>query len=61
MPAGFDPVRRALLLERYARAQRDSGRVAEADASLEQALALLPAGEATRAHAVVLSSLAGLR
>ncbi len=58
LPAGFDPSRRALLLERYARAQRDSGRVAEARASLEQALALLPAGQPTRAHAVVLSSVA---
>ena len=30
LPAGADPVRRALLLERYAQAQRDAGRVAEA-------------------------------
>jgi len=58
IPAGTDPVRRALLLERYAQAQRDAGRVAEAVGSLEQALALLPAGETTRAHAVVLASLA---
>jgi DNA-binding CsgD family transcriptional regulator/tetratricopeptide (TPR) repeat protein len=58
IPAGADPVRRALLLERYAQAQRDAGRVAEAVGSLEQALALLPVGQATRVHAVVLASLA---
>ncbi len=58
MPAGFDPVRQALLLERYAQAQRDAGRVAEAAGSLEQALALLPAGQTTRVHAVVLAALA---
>ena len=58
VPAGADPVRRALLLERYAQAQRDAGRVAEAVGSLEQALALLPVGQTTRAHAVVLASLA---
>jgi ATP/maltotriose-dependent transcriptional regulator MalT len=58
IPAGADPVRRALLLERYAQAQRDAGRVAEAVESLELALALLPADQTTRAHAVVLASLA---
>ena len=58
IPAGADPVRRALLLERYAQAQRDAGRVAEAVGSLEQALALLPVGQTTRAHAVVLASMA---
>jgi DNA-binding CsgD family transcriptional regulator len=58
LPPGFDPVRKALLLERYAQAQRDAGRVAEAVASLQQALALLPGGQPTRAHAVVLASLA---
>ena len=58
IPAGADPVRRALLLERYAQAQRDAGRVAEAVGSLEQALALLPVGQTTRVHAVVLASLA---
>ncbi|HEY2286713.1 MAG TPA: AAA family ATPase, partial [Streptosporangiaceae bacterium] len=51
-------VRRALLLERYAVAQRDSGRVAAAVASLEQALALLPADPVTREHAVILAALA---
>ena len=35
LPADCDPVRRALLLERYALAQRDSGQVAEAIASLQ--------------------------
>jgi ATP/maltotriose-dependent transcriptional regulator MalT len=58
LPAGSDPLRRALLLERSAQAQRDSGRAAEALASLEQALALLPAGRTTRAHAVVLAAMA---
>jgi DNA-binding CsgD family transcriptional regulator len=58
LPAGSDPIRRALLLERYSQAQRDSGHGAEAVASLEQALALLPAGQTSRAHAVVLASLA---
>jgi predicted ATPase len=58
LPAGSDPVRRALLLERYAQAQRDSGRPADAVASLKEALALLPADQTSRAHAVVLASLA---
>jgi DNA-binding CsgD family transcriptional regulator len=58
LPGGSDPVRRALLLERYALAQRDSGRQAEAVQSLRQALALLPAGQPSRAHAIVLASLA---
>ena len=58
LPAGFDPVRRALLLERYAVTQRDSGRPAEAVATLREALGLLPEGQASRAHAVVLATLA---
>ena len=60
LPPGFDPVRKALLLERYAQAQRYAGRGTEAAASLEQALALLPAGQTTRVHAVVLAALAAL-
>ena len=56
LPGDADPVRRALLLERYALVQRDSG--AAADASLRQALALLPAGDTSRARAVVLAALA---
>jgi DNA-binding CsgD family transcriptional regulator/tetratricopeptide (TPR) repeat protein len=59
LPAEGDSVRRALVIERRARALRDSGRETEAIAELERALALLPAGEVTRAHAVVLASLAG--
>ncbi|HEY3976986.1 MAG TPA: AAA family ATPase [Streptosporangiaceae bacterium] len=59
LPGGSDPVRRALLLERYALAQRDSGRVAAAVTSLEQALAMLPADPVTREHAAVLAALAG--
>ena len=55
LPADRDPVRRALLLEQYAQAQRDSGHPAEAATSLEQALALLPE-EPTRARAAVLAS-----
>ena len=58
LPGGSDPVRRALLLERYALAQRDSGLQAEAVQSLQEALALLPAGQSSRAHAVVLAALA---
>ncbi len=58
LPADADPTRRALLLERYALAQRDSGGGADAVASLGQALALLPEAETTRAHAVVLAALA---
>ena len=58
LPDGSDPVRRALLLERYALAQRDSGRQAEAVQSLREALALLPDGQPSRAHAVVLAALA---
>jgi ATP/maltotriose-dependent transcriptional regulator MalT len=58
LPEGTDPVRRALLMERYATAQRDAGQADAAVTSLEQALELLPTGPATRAHAVVLASLA---
>ncbi len=60
VPPDADPVRRALLLERYAEAQRDCGRADEAAASLEQALALLPADQTVRAHAVVQAALATL-
>jgi len=58
LPADADRVRRALLLERYAMVQRDTGVPAEATESLRQALALLPAGETNLAHAVVLAALA---
>ncbi|HET9968667.1 MAG TPA: AAA family ATPase [Streptosporangiaceae bacterium] len=58
LPAAGDAVRRALVLDRRARAQRDTGRESESVATLEEALALLPADQVTRAHAVVLSSLA---
>ncbi len=58
LPAGADPARRALLLEQYAIAQRDSGRPGDAVRSLEQGLAALPVGPATRAHAVLEASLA---
>jgi DNA-binding CsgD family transcriptional regulator/tetratricopeptide (TPR) repeat protein len=58
LPAEGDVVRRALVLERRARALRDTGRETEAIASLEEALALLPADQVTMAHAVVLASLA---
>ena len=57
LPPGFDPVRRALLLERRGHALLDAS-PAEAVAALEQALALLPPEPATRAHAAVLASLA---
>jgi DNA-binding CsgD family transcriptional regulator len=58
LPPGAGPVRRALLLERHAVVLRDSGRGTAAMASLEQALALLPADPATREHAVVLAATA---
>ncbi len=58
LPDGADPVRRALLLERYALAQREAGRQDEATRSLRQALALLPADQPSRARAVVLATLA---
>jgi tetratricopeptide (TPR) repeat protein len=58
LPAEGDVVRRALVLDRRARTLRDTGREAESVATLEEALALLPADQVTRAHAVVLSSLA---
>jgi DNA-binding CsgD family transcriptional regulator len=58
LPAEGDAVRRALVLDRRARALRDTGRESESVATLEEALALLPADQVTRAHAVVLASLA---
>jgi DNA-binding CsgD family transcriptional regulator/transcriptional regulator with XRE-family HTH domain/tetratricopeptide (TPR) repeat protein len=58
LPEGTDPVRRALLLERYAHAQRDRGQQPAAVRSLREALALLPADQSSRAHAVVLATLA---
>ncbi len=58
LPSDFDPVRRVLLLERYARALRDSGWPAESVTTLREALALLPDEGLTRAHAVVLATLA---
>ncbi|HET9973233.1 MAG TPA: AAA family ATPase [Streptosporangiaceae bacterium] len=58
LPPGFDPVRRALLLEWRAQVLRDASRAAEAVTTLEQALALLPPERTTRAHAVVLGALA---
>jgi tetratricopeptide (TPR) repeat protein len=59
LAAGADPVRRALLLERRARSQRDLGHEADVTVTLENALALLPAGQMTTAHAIVLAALAG--
>jgi DNA-binding CsgD family transcriptional regulator len=53
-----DPVSRALLLERYAVVQRDSSDPAAATATLRRALALLPSDQVTRAHAVVLATMA---
>ena len=58
-PSGADRVRRALLLERYAVVQRDSSEPAQAAATLQQALGLLPPDQVTRAHAVVLATMAG--
>ena len=58
LPTDFDPVRRALLLERYALTQRESGCAAEAVATLREALALLPESQPSRVQAVVLATLA---
>jgi predicted ATPase/DNA-binding CsgD family transcriptional regulator len=57
--SGADPVQHALLLERYAVVQRDSSDPAAATATLQRALDLLPADRVTRAHAVVLATMAG--
>jgi DNA-binding CsgD family transcriptional regulator/tetratricopeptide (TPR) repeat protein len=53
-----DPLRHALLLERYAVVQRDSSDPAAATATLQRALALLPPDQVTRAHAVLLATMA---
>jgi DNA-binding CsgD family transcriptional regulator len=58
LPPGFDPVRRALLLERRAKALRDLGRPAQAVAALEEAMTLLPPERTSWAHAIVLCALA---
>ncbi len=58
LPAEGDAVRHALMLDRRAQTQRDTGRESDAITTLERALALLPPDQVTRAHAVVLSSLA---
>jgi predicted ATPase/DNA-binding CsgD family transcriptional regulator len=58
-PSGGDPVQHALLLERYAVVQRDSSDPAAATMTLRRALDLLPADKVTRAHAVVLATMAG--
>jgi DNA-binding CsgD family transcriptional regulator/tetratricopeptide (TPR) repeat protein len=63
LPDTASPVRRALLLEQRAVIQRDSGHQPAAVASLEKGLALLPAAgdaDASRAHAVLLATLAGV-
>jgi DNA-binding CsgD family transcriptional regulator len=54
-----DPLRHALLLERYAVVQRDSSEPAAAAATLQRAFGLLPSDQVTRAHAVVLATMAG--
>jgi DNA-binding CsgD family transcriptional regulator/tetratricopeptide (TPR) repeat protein len=53
-----DPLRHALLLERYAVVQRDSSEPAAATATLQRALDLLPPDQVSRAHAVVLATMA---
>jgi DNA-binding CsgD family transcriptional regulator/tetratricopeptide (TPR) repeat protein len=54
-----DRLRRALLLARFAVVQRDASTPEEAAETLRRALALLPPDQVTRAHAVVLATLAG--
>jgi DNA-binding CsgD family transcriptional regulator len=58
LPPNSDPVRRALLLERYAAIQLSSGWCEQAVATLRDALALLPESPANRPHALVLAALA---
>src|SRR6266702_2033694 len=58
LPPDKDPERRALLLRQDALVQTELGMLSEAAETLRGALALLPAGETTRAHAVVLMTLA---
>jgi len=55
---GSDPQQCALLLGRYAMVQRDSSEPAAATATLQRALELLPTDQVTRAHAVVLATMA---
>src|SRR6202012_1740275 len=58
LPAEGDAVRRALVLDRRAGTLRDTGREGESGGPLGEALRPLAADQVTRAHAVVLSSLA---
>ena len=58
LPPDKDPERRALLLRQDALVQTELGMLSEAAETLQGALALLPAGETTRAHAIVLMTLA---
>ena len=53
------PLPRALLLERYGVVQLALGQPEAAAATLQQALGLLPPDQVTRAHAVVLATMAG--
>ncbi len=55
---GKDPERQALLLWQHALAQIELGALGPAAETLREALALLPADEVTRTHAVVLTDLA---
>ncbi|MGH3246377.1 MAG: LuxR C-terminal-related transcriptional regulator, partial [Trebonia sp.] len=54
-----DPLQHALLLARYAMVQRDSSEPAAAASTLQRAFGLLPSDQVTRAHAVVLATMAG--
>jgi DNA-binding CsgD family transcriptional regulator/tetratricopeptide (TPR) repeat protein len=58
LPDDAKPERRALLMERSAIILREQGESAAAAQTLQQALALLPSGQVTRARAVVLATLA---
>ncbi len=57
LPSDSDPIRQALILMRKARAVADAGGERASEAPLRAALALLPEGETTYAHAVVLNAL----
>jgi tetratricopeptide (TPR) repeat protein len=51
-------MQRALLLGRYAMVQRDSSEPEDATVTLQRALELLPSDQVTRAHALVLATMA---
>jgi DNA-binding CsgD family transcriptional regulator/tetratricopeptide (TPR) repeat protein len=57
LPPGKDPERQAMLLWQLALVQIELGALGPAAGTLREALALLPADETTRTHAVILTAL----